>query len=63
MNLNNQNIFINNNSLYNIFKYPQISILIPNIENWKTDNLSIINIINLFLVFERVYYYGNKDIF
>ena len=46
MNLNNQNIFINNNSLYNIFKYPQISILIPNIENWKTDNLSIINIIN-----------------
>ena len=45
-NKNNENNFISNNSLYNLFKYPQISILIPNIENWKEDNISIINLIN-----------------
>lgn len=46
MNKSNDNTFISNNSLYKVFKYPQISILIPNIENWKTDNFTIINLIN-----------------
>ncbi len=46
MNKSNDNTFISNNSLYNVFKYPQISLLIPNIENWNTDNFTIINLIN-----------------
>ena len=40
---------INNHSLYNIFKYPQISILIVDIENWKINQKQLKNMIDYFL--------------
>ena len=40
---------INDHSLYNIFKYPQISILIVDIENWKIDKIELKNMLNYFL--------------
>ena len=36
---------IGNYSLYNLFKYPQISILIPNIEKLNLNNSSLLNLI------------------
>ncbi len=47
INMTNYNINKGNNSLYNLFKYPQISILIPNIEDFTLNlNISIFNFLN-----------------
>ena len=34
-----------NGSLYDYFKYPQISIILPNIENWALDNNNILKLL------------------
>ena len=59
-----------NYSLYNLFKYPTISILLPNIELFEVSNYSIVNFINnlrnqtlkeiqIFISFSNIEYYND----
>ena len=44
MGLNNKKSIMGNYSLYKLYEYDQISLLIFGINNWKIDELSLLNL-------------------